>query len=38
LEFYGQRLDEEKRLEHLKRIQEAVLQMTKMLTALIEEC
>jgi len=38
LEFYGLRLDEEKRLEHLKRIQEAVLQMTKMLTALIEEC
>ena len=38
LEFYGQRLDEEKRLEHLKRIQEAVLQMTNMLTALIGEC
>jgi len=38
LEFYWQRLDAERRLDHLRRIQEAVLQMTNMLTALIEEC
>jgi len=34
LEMYGNRLDDAKRLEHLKRIQEAVLQMTKILNTL----
>lgn len=36
LEIYGHRLDEPKRLEHLKRIQDAVLQMTKILNTIFD--
>jgi len=36
LEIYGDRLDEAKRLEHLKRIQDAVLHMTKILNTIFD--